>query len=202
MTGLISQADVAAIAPAGYYIALRIGFAFPLEEQNALPADWVEHYTTQRFMLHDPVIRWMYTNTGAIRWSEIDLDDPMRVMQQAHAFGLRFGCAIACFDGNAEGQRSFGSFVRRDREFEGPEIAVLRAYVSRLHYDKAPPTNLTKAEIVALRMVKEGLRLKEIAHEIGVSEGAIKQRLRNAKLKLGAKTSAQAAAVASEFGLI
>ena len=200
MTGLISQTDIAAIAPAGYYIALRVGFAFPLEEVNALPADWVEHYTTQRFMLHDPVIRWIYTNTGAIRWSEITLDDPMRVMQQAHAFGLRFGCA--CFDGNAEGQRSFGSFVRGDREFNNAEIAVLRAYVTRLHHDKAPPTNLTKAEIEALRMVKEGKRLKEIAHVIGVSEGAIKQRLRNAKLKLGAKTSAQAAAAASEFGLI
>lgn len=202
MTGLISQTDIAAIAPAGYYIALRVGFAFPLEEVNALPADWVEHYTTQRFMLHDPVIRWIYSNTGAIRWSEITLDDPMRVMQQAHAFGLRFGCAIACFDGNAEGQRSFGSFVRGDREFNSAEIAVLRAYVTRLHHDKAPPTNLTQAELEALRMIKEGKRLKEIAHVIGVSEGAIKQRLRNAKLKLGAKTSAQAAAAASEFGLI
>jgi LuxR family transcriptional regulator len=66
----------------------------------------------------------------------------------------------------------------------------------------APPTNLTMAELEALRMVKEGMRLKQMAHALGVSEGAIKQRLRNAKLKLGASTGAQAATRASDYGLI
>ena len=37
-------------------------------------------------------------------------------------------------------------------------------------------------------MVKDGKRLKQIAHELGVSEGAVKQRLKNAKTKLGAAT--------------
>jgi LuxR family transcriptional regulator len=70
------------------------------------------------------------------------------------------------------------------------------------HHAKAPPTNLTNAELEALRMVKEGLRLKQIAHSLSISEGAVKQRLKNAKMKLGAKTSAQAAAMVGEFGLI
>ena len=51
--------DIAALATAGYYLALRVGFAFPMEEVNALPQDWVDHYTRNRFMLHDPVIRWV-----------------------------------------------------------------------------------------------------------------------------------------------
>jgi len=51
-------------------------------------------------------------------------------------------------------------------------------------------------------MVREGLRLKQIAHDLGVSEGAVKQRLKNAKSKLGANTSAQAAAMVADFGLI
>jgi LuxR family transcriptional regulator len=153
-------------------------------------------------MLHDPVIRWNYANTGAIAWSGIDLPDPMRVFQQAQTFGLRYGVAVACFDGNREGQRSFGTFARSDREFERAEMDALYAYVLRLHLAKAPPTNLTKAELEALKMVKEGLRLKQIAHSLGVSEGAVKQRLKNAKTKLGAQTSAQAAAMVGEFGLI
>lgn len=190
------------LANAGFYIALRVGFAFPLEEQNALPKPWVEHYTKHRFMLHDPVIRWIYSNTGAIRWGEIELADPMRVLDQAQTFGLRYGMAVACFDGNREGQRSFGTFARSDREFDASEMEVLRLYVERLHRAKAPPTNLTEAEIEALRMVKEGMRLKQVAHELGVTEGAIKQRLKNAKLKLNAQTSAQASAMASEYGLI
>lgn len=199
---LKSHEDVREIAKTGYYIALRVGFAFPLEEVNALPQAWVDHYTTHRFMLHDPVIRWNYANTGAITWGEIDLPDPMRVLDQAQTFGLRYGVAVACFDGNREGQRSFGTFARPDREFERAEIDALHAYVLQLHHAKAPPTNLTNAELEALKMVKEGQRLKQIAHELGVSEGAVKQRLKNAKTKLGAQTSAQAAAMVREFGLI
>lgn len=202
MIELNSPEDVQGVATNGYYIALRVGFAFPLEEVNALPPPWVDHYTKHRFMLHDPVIRWIYANTGAISWSGIDLPDPMRVLDQAQTFGLRYGVAVACFDGNREGQRSFGTFSRSDREFERAEIDALHRYVVKLHHAKAPPTNLTKAELEALRMVKEGLRLKQIAHDLGISEGAVKQRLKNAKTKLGAQTSAQAAAMVAEFGLI
>lgn len=202
LTELNSAEDVEMIAINGYYIALRVGFAFPLEEVNALPAPWVDHYTTHRFMLHDPVIRWIYANTGAIRWSAIDLPDPMRVLDQAQTFGLRYGVAVACFDGNREGQRSFGTFARSDREFEQAEIDALHAYVVQRHHAKAPPTNLTHAELEALRMIKEGLRLKQIAYSLSISEGAVKQRLKNAKIKLGAQTSAQAAAMVREFGLI
>jgi len=198
----MSPADLAVLAPAGHYIALRIGFAFPLEEVNAWPADWVEHYTQRRYMLHDPVIRWIYTNIGAVRWSQIGLDDPHDVLLRAREHGLRYGVAICIFDGNAEGQRSFGSFARHDREFEDHEIAVLTTRLARMHREKAPPTNLTKAELEALRMVKSGLRLKQIAYDLGVSEGAVKQRLKNAKIKLGAQTGAQAAALAGEYGLI
>lgn len=202
MKGQVGPAEIRHLASVGYYLALRVGFAFPMEEVQALPSAWVEHYTRQRFMLSDPVIRWIYANTGAARWSAIGVDDPRQVLVQARSFGLHYGVAISVFDNNTEGQRSFGSFVRADREFEDAEIRLLQTYVVRLHHEKAPPTNLTAAELEALRMVKEGKRLKQIAHELGVTEGAVKQRLKNAKLKLGAATGAQAATRASGFGLI
>ncbi len=202
MSEAIGPDQLKALAPSGHYIALRVGFAFPMQEVNALPADWVEHYTVQRFMLDDPVIRWIYSNTGAIRWSQITIADPRQVFRQAWSFGLRYGAAVCCFDGNSEGLRSFGSFARPDREFELDEMDRLTAYVTRLHYEMAPPSTLTQAELEALRMVKSGLRLKQIAHSLGVTEGAVKQRLKNAKIKLGAKTGTQAATMASKFGLI
>jgi len=65
-----------------------------------------------------------------------------------------------------------------------------------------PPTNLTAAELEALAMVKDGQRLKQIAYNLGVTEGAVKQRLKNAKIKLGANTSTQAATMARQFKLI
>ena len=201
MAQQIEPHDVQAIAPAGHYIALRIGFAFPVEEVNALPADWVDHYTQHRFMLFDPVIRWAYSNVGVEKWSNLAHDDPRKVIAQAQSFGLRYGVVVSVFDDNAEGQRSFGSFARGDREFSQLEMR-LQTYVSRRHFEMAPPKNLTMAELEALGMVRDGKRLKEVSHELGVSEGAVKQRLKNAKLKLGAKTGSQAAAMAAQYGLI
>ncbi|MBL4812995.1 MAG: autoinducer binding domain-containing protein [Rhodobacteraceae bacterium] len=202
MSDMSDQKMISQIAPAGHYLALRVGFAFPLEEVNALPNDWVEHYTRQGFMMQDPVIRWIYANTGAVRWSDIKIDDPRNILLQAKHFGLVYGAAISCFDNNPSGQRSFGSFLRADREYNNDELEFLSQHVLRKHIEYAPPTNLTNAELEALKMLKAGMRLKQIAHELGVTEGAIKQRLRNAKRKLSAATSAQAASLASDFGLI
>lgn len=202
MSALLGPDDISQLAPSGHYIALRIGFAFPMEEVNELPADWVDHYTKQRFMLFDPLIRWAYANIGSCRWSEMPLDDPKRVILQARSFGLRFGVTVSVMDSGSSAQRSFANFARPDREFTDLEIKLLHAYITRRHTETAPPTNLTRAELEALGMVKDGKRLKEIAHELSVSEGAVKQRLKNAKLKLGAKTGTQAAALANQYGLI
>lgn len=202
MPTTIDLDNVAALSPAGYYIALRIGFAFPVMEINAFPAAWVEHYTRNRFMLFDPVVRWAYANTGTVRWSELDGDDPRNILGQAKTHGLRYGVTVSVFDGNAEGHRSYGSFLRSDREFSDLEVKVLATYMARRHLEMAPPTNLTEAELEALRMVRDGRRLKEIAFDLGVTEGAVKQRLKNAKVKLDAKTSTQAAALAAKHGLI
>ena len=89
MSALIGLDTVSKLSPAGYYIALRVGFAFPVEEINALPETWVEHYTHNRFMLFDPVIRWAYAHTGAARWSELDEDDPRNIFGQALPHGHR-----------------------------------------------------------------------------------------------------------------
>lgn len=202
MSALLGPEEIRQLAISGHYIALRIGFAFPMEEINELPQDWVDHYTAQRFMLFDPIVRWAYANVGTKRWSEIELDDPKRILSQAQTFGMRYGLVVSVFDSGKDAQRSYASFTRGDREFTDLEVKLLRAYLTRRHTETAPPTNLTNAELEALGMVKDGKRLKEIAHELNVSEGAVKQRLKNAKLKLSAKTGTQAATLASQYGLI
>jgi LuxR family transcriptional regulator len=202
MPTLLGSDEIGQLAPSGHYIALRIGFAFPMEEVNALPPDWISHYTKQRFALFDPVLRWAYSQVGTCRWSELPLDDPKRIIAQAQTFGMRYGVTVSVFDSSADAQRSFASFTRADREYTDLEVKLLKAYLGRRHTETAPPTNLTRAELEALGMVKDGKRLKEIAFELSVSEGAVKQRLKNAKLKLGAKTGTQAAALANQYGLI
>ncbi len=194
--------EFSSIAPAGYYVALRIGFAFPVDERNEFPADWVEYYTRNGLMLRDPVVRWAYDNSGSVRWNDIIATDTFGVFTNAQRYGLNFGAVICCATDYPKEQRSYGTFARADRELTNEEISVLTTHLKRLHDASIAPSNLTGAELEALRLLKDGLRLKEIAFHLGVSEGAIKQRLAGAKKKLGARTNAQAASTAHEYRLI
>ncbi len=191
--------EFSSIATAGCYVALRIGFAFPVDERNEFPPDWIEYYTRNGLMLRDPVVRWVYDNTGSTRWSEISASDTSRVLAKARNFGLNYGAVVCCVLENPKGQRSFGTFARSDREFSADEIALFGFHLKRLHVMSVPPSNITKAELEALQLVKDGMRLKEIAYQLGVSEGAIKQRLSGAKKKLGARTNTQAASRAVAY---
>ena len=194
--------DLAALAPSGHYLALRLGFAFPVEEVNALPPPWVEEYTRNGYAPFDPLMRWAYSEQGSIRWSEVSGSDPRGVLARARIHGLRFGAIVAVLDPSPHSQRSFGTFARPDREFSDEEVDLLGAHLRARHEAMRPPQNITDAELEALRLIKEGQRLKQIAYQLGVTEGAVKQRLKNARVKLSAKTGAEAISRAAAFGLI
>ena len=200
-SGEIAQ-ELSKIAPSGFFIGLRIGFAFPLEEMNTFPESWIKTYTSGGYMLQDPVLRWAYMNVGMSRWSDIPAVSDSPIMAEAAEHGLRYGAAVSFVDTDGGGLRSVGNFAHDSREFTDDELDALVWAIEVLHKQSAPPSNLTAAELEALRMVKEGLRVKQIAFDLGVSEGAIKQRLKAAKTKLGASTSAQAASLAAAFGLV
>jgi LuxR family transcriptional regulator len=202
MIGFEDERVFKRLAAAGYYFALRVGFVLPLAERNTMPQAWIDRYTRLGYLVHDPVIRWVYGNTGAIRWSAIALPDPRGVLREAAEYGMRFGVAICCPPIKETGQRSFATFARSDREFSDAEVSELHDRVAALHIAATPPSNLTRAELEALSMMREGLLLKEIAGRLGVTEGAIKQRIRSAKEKLHAKTASQAVSCAAGYGLI
>ena len=196
------EACLRALSPVGYFYALRIGFAFPTDQGNTYSTAWVESYTQQGLFFRDPVMRWAYANSGVARWSEIDTADGGDVLEMAKDHGLNFGCVASVDDLNGNGRRSILSIARSDREFSDSELQSALDILSDAHTGIAAPRNMTMAELEALSMVKNGLRLKEIAFHLGVTEGAVKQRLKNAKTKLGATTSAQAASLASSLGLV
>jgi LuxR family transcriptional regulator len=171
-------------------------------EHNQLPPDWVREYTISGLMVHDPVISWAYRNNGAARWSELGENDTQGVLELAKQHGLNFGAVASCIDAEDDGQRSFGLFARSDRDYRPEELESLRKLLVASHRAYARPKNLTAAELETLSLVKNGLLMKEIAGLLGISESAIKQRLKNARLKLDAKTGSQAAARATMFGII
>lgn len=189
--------QIAQISPAGYYVAIRVGFSFPEEELNELPVNWVEFYTTHGLVVHDPAMKWVYANIGAVRFSEIGLPDPQQVRERAAVFGLNHGAAVSLVTPADRGRRSYGLFFRDDREFEPADLKALQSIISKLHSGADAEATLTAAEVQALKMQSDGLRLKQIAAAIGISESAVKARLNNAKRKLGAKTLPQAASIAA-----
>lgn len=191
-----------AAAPAGFYIAIRVGFAFPLVEHNHLPSAWVREYTASGLIVHDPVMAWVYRNCGICRWSEIREGDSQGVLELAKNHGLNFGAVTSCRDADGVGERSFGFFCRSDQEYSAAEMEMLSDIVLNAHRVYAKPCNLTAVELETLGLVKNGLLMKEIANLLGVSESAIKLRLKNARIKLNAKTGSQAAALATMLGVI
>ena len=89
--------------------------------------------------------------------------------------------------------------IRDARAGDGP---VLHAMVRELHSGNTAEPGLTPAEVEALQMQASGLRLKQIAGDLGISESAVKARLNNAKRKLGARTLSQASSLAAQRRLI
>jgi LuxR family transcriptional regulator, quorum-sensing system regulator SdiA len=192
------------LAPAGFYVALRVGFSFPSEELNELPDLWVDHYTRHGLVVHDPMMKWAYARTGSVRVSDIESQDPLGVISTAALFGLTHGAVVSTQRANDHGRRSYGFFFRSDREYQATELEVLSSIVGRLHSDQAQPEEspLTAAEVEALRFLSRGMRLRQIADTIGISESAVKARLNGAKRKLSAKTASQAATIAASRRLL
>lgn len=190
------------LATAGHYIAIRYGFAFPIFEQNCLPEAWIREYTVSGLSVHDPAMVWAFQNHGYVRTGDLAAKDSQGVLELAKYHGLHFGAAVGCHGSDEGGERSVGLFFRSDRDYTTPELEQLHAGLFAIHRAHARPKNLTEAELETLHLVKNGLLMKEIASALGVSESAVKQRLRNARLKLNAKTGSQAAARATMLGMI
>ncbi len=191
------------IAPAGCYIALWLGFYAPEEELNTFPAAWIEEYTIRGLALDDPLMRWAYNSEGVIRWSELETLDPANVLKSYAAHGLRYG-AVACVPGKTDHPvRSIGFFARSDREFADDEMQRLYRELQADHESMMNVEGtLTQAQIDALRLLASGMRQKEIAHALGISQSAVKARLKGSVRKMGAKTAVQAASIASRKGLL
>lgn len=190
------------LAPSGFYVGLRNGFSYPADELNRLPETWIEHYTTRGLVVHDPVLRWVYANSGITTWDRLGIPDREGVLKEAARHGLRHGAVASVCDPGARGRRSYGTFTRSDRRFTETELAELFALLRRLHQATGTDCPLTMAETEALRLQAGGLRLKQISAELHISMSAVKARLANAKRKLGAQTPSHAAAIARGRGVL
>lgn len=191
--------QLALLAPAGYFLGLHIRFTAPLMTFQTYDQAWLDHYTENGFVLRDPMTAWGFSRIGSIRWSDPSLPDPFGLFKEAAKFGLNYGFTIAC---GPIKSRTIGSFARPDREFTDSEIALAHTIVLRLHDVTEPPEELTRAQVEALRCIAGGDRHAAAAAKLGISESALKARITSARIRLMARTTAEAIQRAKDYRLI
>ncbi len=190
---------LASIAPAGFSAGLHIRFAAPLIYVRTYDDAWTKLYDENAYALRDPLVFWGLGAKGHTRWSAIRLPDPFNILGQARRHGLTYGAAVSC---GPITSRSIVGLAHDTREFTDPEIAEAVRIVHQLHLAAEPPTELTQAQIEALRLLADGDRHAAAAAKLGISESAFKARLQSARVRLGARTTAQALRKAREYQLI
>ena len=195
----LGLAKLAGFATAGYAIGLHIRFASAHIMVQTYDARWIEQYTERGYMLCDPIVSWGFGNVGAARWSSLTHPDPHNILQQARQYGLNYGVAVAC---GPTTSRSIGGLARGDREFTDPEIAQITEIFNILHRESLPPSSLTMAQVMALRLLAKGCRHAEAAALLGISESALKARLRSARDRLLSRTTTEAIQRAREYNLL
>ena len=126
--GILDKLD--GLCPKGYAVGLHIRFTTPHFLFQTCNEKWLEYYTENSFVLHDPTIQWGFANNGSISWQDLHKNDPMGVLSKAAEFGLNYGFTLAVFTGKS---RSISSFARQDRNYSDGEIAEICDLVQSLH---------------------------------------------------------------------
>lgn len=138
---------VRALSPAGHAIALHVQFTTARYLFQAYGRVWVEHYSQNGLVMHDPTVRWGLSHEGVRRWSDMRDEDSMGTLEEARRHGLAHGVSIAQV---LDGSRSLAGFARPDRPFSGEEIAELERLLHRLARMTADPDGLPEEERAAL----------------------------------------------------
>jgi LuxR family transcriptional regulator len=191
--------ELTELSPLGFTVGLHIRFATPLLYHSTFPPAWVRHYNDNSYYLRDPLVFWGIGTTGVTRWSEIGLPDPFDVIKQAAQFGMKYGASASC---GPISSRSIVGIGRGDREFTNEELVKLEEIALRLHEENTPPTELTQAQIEALQCISNGDRHTAAAAKLGISESALKARLKSARIRLEARTTSEAVRKAREYRLL
>ena len=187
------------IAPAGYAAGLKLRFSGPALVRGTYPAEWKDHYADSLMAFWDPVVVWSLANTGHIRWSALKIPDPMGVMKQARAHGLNYGVVIAL---GKLSKRSLLGMSRSDREFTDEEISRAVTVFTKIHDIVTESKCLTESQLEALRLIAGGDLYSEAANKLGISESALKARLKAARIRLNARSTVEAITRAKDHNLL
>ena len=169
------------------------------------PVFWYRRYFEQNHIVHDPVVTRLNRSMAAFRWSQTQDSadrEGRRVLGEAREFGLNDGLALAVMGEGGLGAVSIGTrhYELSPDEQAGLQLAAYYLYgrLADLRARQAPPARrpLTPRERECLQWVAAGKTDWEIGQILTISEQTAHGYVQNALGKLGARTRAQAVALA------
>jgi LuxR family quorum sensing-dependent transcriptional regulator len=170
------------------------------------PVSLYWHYECQDHMPHDPVAERMNRSRARFRWSDTYATANargQRVLDEIAEFGFREGLAIPIHqaDGSVTGVSISGrnyALTQRDEVALHMAALYLHAKVAGLRASAAAPAapRMTPRERECLKWVSAGKTDWEISQILNISEQTAHGYVQNALRKLGARTRAQAVALA------
>lgn len=156
------------------------------------PLNWRTTYEEKRYLFVDPVVHSFLLKDGDLRWSKVKWRDVFGVMKSAHGHGLKYG---ASFVRSHSLGKSMLSVSRPDREITPDEFNRLSDWWSTFVQKANQPLPVSDSEIEALTCIARDMTVKEAAEYAGISETAMKSRLKTARQKLNCKNNTAAALV-------
>ncbi|SPJ25501.1 helix-turn-helix transcriptional regulator [Palleronia abyssalis] len=183
----------------GYSLLLHVRGLFCTHSARTYPEAWIKRYDENNYALRDPVLGWCFAHDDVLRWSDPALPDPYGIMPEAARFGLRYGVSISAGPATC---RSIVSVARPDRELTEEECVCVREIALCLHEELQPDRTLTWKQSEALRCAADGLRAKQAAYSLGISEAGYKARLTSIRACLKVQTTAEAIQIAKAENLI
>lgn len=184
---------------------------------SSLPHDWVQHYQDQNYAENDPFLHkccatYAPTFTGsAFLDVHHDLSETERkLILEAGETGYIAGFASPFRLMGPSGAGGWNLLSQQSRSEvcqiigehgQTLQLASLMAH-NALCASPAKTSPLTAREMEVLCWLSNGLRVQQIAHNMGLATVTVEFHLKNARQKLGAKTREQALAIAIGSGFI
>lgn len=171
------------------------------------PQEWLDHWSSQKYLYVDPVVRQLLSSREPVRWSPTEgANDKTgaRILEEASEFRMPAGFAVPVYD--REGSVIAVSMATEHYELgRADELSLHLASIyfhTKLENLRArstlPPrsSRLTPRERECLIWVAAGKTDWEIAQILNIAEQTVHEYVQNALIKLNATTRAQAVAIA------
>lgn len=186
--------------------------ALPQFFHSSWPKTWLDRYVSGGYVTYDPCLQYIAENVRPVTFTEMPkqgwMTPPQHAMwQDVQAHGFTEGLVVPIH--NLQRPRAAAVYAGSVQEADPaafPSLYLIALYaherLRNLGREDAPGVILTAREQEVLSGLARGLTDDEIGHSLAISVRTVRFHLNQARIRLEARTRAQAVAIAVYRGLI